>query len=671
MRESQGKNYPLAPSHQTLFIIPNRPPKSKKNIVFSLRLNRVKNRVTLEQKKITKKKMFFKLIADTFSVARDSDHFIQLKALKRPKIEDQLWAAIEVVGDSKYARATTQSILETLEAVFFEKPELSAYERFEQALKEVNLIIKNLKEKRGKALGRINAILAIFSGQELHLTQANEAEAYLIRNGKLSLVSEGLSSRSDDLFVNIASGELRADDKLIFATGRLLRLITHSQLVQIFGDGVTEATEMLREVTMGDEELSLGAACVHVKPLHKAEAELPAPSTNPVVAKLKEAWAKMAGSLKSKTGMNFDGVSRRNTLIAAVALIVVLGISVSFLMQSRRNAAIREEYRTKIEGLYEDIQVANTKGYANDKETANTILEKVDTEARAILDTNYFRPETLALLDKVQEVRDNINHTDRLKDVVPFIDLKAKRPGVKAIGLASIKDNLYAFSYSTLFEVILDQVLEPRTLDDTEVVIAGSGIEDQETIAFLTQSGRIIELVNNQIKFANTEDNAWKGGVDLAAYGKNLYVLSPKNNQIYKYARLRDKYSGATEYNSDADVKEGISIAVDGDIYVLKSGGNIVRIYKSKVQPFRIDGLAADISDATQIFTLPELDNLYLLDVKNKRVVIVTKPDSQGVSRYYGQIVFDKLSDVQRIYVEKGEKKLYLLTSGEIYKLDI
>ena len=85
--------------------------------------------------------MFFKLIADTFSVARDSEHFIQLKALKKPKTEDQVWVALEIVGDGKFARATAQSILETLEAVFFDHLELNAYERFEAALKETNLII--------------------------------------------------------------------------------------------------------------------------------------------------------------------------------------------------------------------------------------------------------------------------------------------------------------------------------------------------------------------------------------------------------------------------------------------------------------------------------------------------------------------------------------------------
>jgi len=81
--------------------------------------------------------------------------------------------------------------------------------------------------------------------------------------------------------------------------------------------------------------------------------------------------------------------------------------------------------------------------------------------------------------------------------------------------------------------------------------------------------------------------------------------------------------------------------------------------------------LAVDLTDATQIFTSPELDNIYLLDPKNKRVVILTKPDSYGTSKYFGQVVFEKLDGVQDFYVEKGEKKLYLMTGQEIYRTDI
>ncbi len=614
--------------------------------------------------------MAFKFIADTFSVARDSDHFIQLKTIKKPKNEDQIWLAIEIVGDSKYSRATTQSIIDTLEEVYFDNMEMSAYERFELALKEVNIIIKSLKEKRQNAFGHINAIIAVFSGNELHLTQSNSAEAYLIRHNKLSMISEGLASKAEDLFVNIASGEVTSDDKLIFSTARLLRLATHSQLVQLFNDGVAEAIESTRELTMNDEELSLGVIAIHTKLIQKAGAKLDSVREHKLLLKLKEWFGGLAGRFGNRTSGTGSSVNTKKILLAIAAAALILLVSVVLLMQSRREKAIREEYRTKLEGLHQELNVANTKGYANEKETANTILDKVDKEARTIIDSNYFRAEALALLDKVQDTRDSINNTDRLKELAPYVDLTTKNADVKALGIVSLDDNFFVYEYNRLYEVILDQVLEPRAIDDTEVVVAGTAMPDQDVLVFLTQSGRVIEYENGQIKFANTSDEAWKSGVDITAYGRNIYILSPDNNQIYKYARLRSKYSNGSGYNADADLKGALSIAIDGDIYVLKKGGAIVRLFKGKQQQFKIEDLAVDISEATQIFTSAELDNLYILDPKNKRVVIVTKSES-GLSRYYGQVVFEELDNIKGMYVEKNENKLHILTNKEIYKVDI
>ena len=220
--------------------------------------------------------MSFKILADTFSVSRDSDHYIQVKNLKNPRTEDEMWLVFEVSNSPKFARATVQNIIDTFEEIYFDNFNLPAYERFENTLKEVNLIYKSLKEKKGeKMLGTISALATVFANGDLLLTQTRDAEAYMIRKSKLSLISEGLSGRSEDLFVNIASGELLPEDKVLFTTSRLLRLATHNQLVQMCSDGVTETMDSLRELVLGDSELSIGIAFVHVKLPQRSIVALP------------------------------------------------------------------------------------------------------------------------------------------------------------------------------------------------------------------------------------------------------------------------------------------------------------------------------------------------------------------------------------------------------------
>jgi len=618
--------------------------------------------------------MSFKILADTFSVARDASHFVQLKTLKSPRTEDQVWVAFKIEGDTKFARSTMQDMIDTLDEVFFDHLDVDVYERFEHALKQVNLTYKTLKEKRGpKSVGDVSAIIAVFSGNEMHLTQSADAEAYLIRKGKLSLVSEGLAGKSDDLFVNIASGELMPEDKILFSTSRLLRLATHAQLAQMCSQGVTEALDAIRELVLSDNELSIGVTCISTKLPHRTGATTPVvKGQSKAMAMAGKYWEMVTAFLENKIKIKGKKIpmERNNILLILGGVILILILSVSFLLSGRHDSQLRDEYKLRIEAMNQDLTVANTKGYANDKATANTILTKVETDARAILDSKYFRSEALAILDRVQATRDSINNTTRLKNMKPYADLSTKRESVDALGLVSLNDNLFAYEYNALYEIILDQVLDPKTIDQTEVVVDGVALEDQGVIAFMTKSGRIIEYYDGQFQFVPTDDETWKTGVDLAAYGRNLYILSPVNNQIYKYSRARSKYSNSSDYNMDADLTGATSMAVDGNVYVLKKGGEIIKLFKGEKQDFKIDDLASDLSTASQIFTTTEQKKMYVLDSENRRVVVLEK-DISGNARYKGEIYFEELPDVQGLFVDKSETKLYLMTKKAVYQVDL
>ena len=397
-----------------------------------------------------------------------------------------------------------------------------------------------------------------------------------------------------------------------------------------------------------------------------------------MMEKVKGVLSTMMEKLTAKRGSGSNGgaigkevkPNKNIILVSILAIAVILTLSIYFLMNGKHDKELRDEYRARINEMNSKLQTANTKGYANDKETANAILEQIETEARDILEDDYFRTEILDLMQRVQETRDSINNTTRLEEVPPYVDLSSKNSEIEALGLMNMDDNFFAYEYNMLYEVILDQILEPKKIDETEVVTKGTAMEDQGILVFLTQSGRVIEYNNGQFSFANTADESWKSGVDIMAYGKYIYILNPNDNQIYKYSRLRSSYSSVTEYNLDANLSGAISMAIDGNIYVLKKGGEIVKIFKSKKQDFAIEDLATDLSEATQIFTTPELNNMYILDPVNKRVVVAEKEVGPG-ARYKEQLFFEELNDIKSIYVNKKEDKIYVLTKKAIYETDI
>ena len=60
-----------------------------------------------------------------------------------------------------------------------------------------------------------------------------------------------------------------------------------------------------------------------------------------------------------------------------------------------------------------------------------------------------------------------------------------------------------------MYEIVLDQIQDPLTIDDEESVIAATGFEDRNSLVFLTKSGNLIEYKDGTMSFMDTDDGAF------------------------------------------------------------------------------------------------------------------------------------------------------------------
>jgi hypothetical protein len=138
------------------------------------------------------------------------------------------------------------------------------YDRFEESLKASNLQGAKLRKNFGKTP---DIVVAYFDFHQLYLSQSGGAEAYLIRSGALSQISEPTDG-SNDLFFNILSGQVSIDDSVIFASNRLLRSVTSSQLIELFErNNFDESCSSLRQalVTQAEENILVTAVGIGKK----------------------------------------------------------------------------------------------------------------------------------------------------------------------------------------------------------------------------------------------------------------------------------------------------------------------------------------------------------------------------------------------------------------------
>lgn len=145
-----------------------------------------------------------------------------------------LYAVVELEDKSGHAEELAEMIIDTLHSEFYDDPDKEPLASFESSLARVN---ESLAEKTQEGqidwLGKLNAILAVLSENTLHLTQAGKAEAYLYRGDHALHVSDGLTGDSINplrTFINVASGDLTENDRLIFVTPDVFLKISKDEL---------------------------------------------------------------------------------------------------------------------------------------------------------------------------------------------------------------------------------------------------------------------------------------------------------------------------------------------------------------------------------------------------------------------------------------------------------
>ncbi len=127
-----------------------------------------------------------------------------------------------------------------------------SYDRFEDALKTANLEAKKLANQYSEIP---EMVIAYFDFHQLYLSQSGSSEAYLVRDGGVSQITE-IPEQSEDLFLNILSGNVAVDDVVLLSSNRILRTLTANELTDIFGrSNFREATNMFRhELSQKSEE---------------------------------------------------------------------------------------------------------------------------------------------------------------------------------------------------------------------------------------------------------------------------------------------------------------------------------------------------------------------------------------------------------------------------------
>lgn len=600
----------------------------------------------------------------------------------------KIFLNVEITNNQAEAETIAEQMFTVFKEHFYEDLTLSAYERFEAALKTVNGKLKHFQqEKPSGFIGNLDVVISAFVGKELLLAQTGDAEAYLVRGSYVSVISEDLydpNRREEETFMNIASGDLAEGDFVVFSSSRLLRYMTKTEIARIFQPvrepisaladlRDTIITEILGRVgviavKIGANDMA-GGYRVPVRPRSRAHEHV-----RQVVERVKQTrvGAKVAERVSDlKKMLPEDRFTKHNLFVAFIVVLIIFVLGSVWLYAIRQNREEIERFEGILGEAQDMINLAQSKGQF-DKDQASAILQNAEAKVLEVLNAREFRSKASQILDSINEQRALLDNVRTIETPKVFADLSAKKQGVNNLGLVFLKDRLFAFEFNMLYEIILDRVQNPLTIDQNETVILGAPFDDINGLVFATKARRVIEYRDGRFYFMDTADGAWNSAIDIKAYGSRLYMLDSERNKIWRYSRGRDRYGVAETYNTGGDVSGGVAMAIDGAVYVAKNDGTIMRFYAGKEEPFPIkQSPMLPLSSPTKLFTHNESGQMYILEAANNRVLVYNKDAKTGGAIYSTQYRFPSLDDLRDLYVDQQAGKLYVADAAKVYVMDL
>lgn len=641
-------------------------------------------------------------------VGKEEDSFVENYAYDLgdgDEHQGRLFITLEISNNPADAEQIGEHIFDTVRKSFFADLEQDPSIRFENALKDVNKQLRLLKSERSSQfIGNINAVIAAVSGNNIFLTQCGEAEAYLSRRRFCSIISEDLYDKdSKDIFSNIANGVIEADDFILFSSTRLLRYISKNDLARLVSSrNVVAVLGELKDYLAGEivgRMAFIGILAANENKFADEKQEKQHVATvlskaEPYVAKAKTVLSFVNKGTKrvfdfaldvanrlvkekgrfargnGNTGFAIGNWNRDKILGALIVIVLVLTVGIWWLRGRAEEQQKLASFQKVLNEVREGINTAETTGQYN-KDQAGQMLNDAEKKALNVLNARYFSAKANELLKLIQDARDKLDGV--LHPQVKLVaDLSQKRANVSALGLLGIKGVLYAYEYNALYPIMLDKVQDPLTIDDNETVVSASVFTDKDSLLFYTKSGKIIEYKDNRMNFVPSAAGVFHKATAFQAYNNKVYLLEPAVNQIWKYTRRRDKFDSPEAYNIDGDVKNGISMAIDGNVYVLNGDGVIVKFLSGNKQNLTIKKYPTKpLTAPIKIFTQLNMPNLYVLEPKERRVLVYFKDDRSGGLIYTAQYIFDDVGELRDLYFDKDANKLFVMDENKIYQVDV
>lgn len=359
--------------------------------------------------------------------------------------------------------------------------------------------------------------------------------------------------------------------------------------------------------------------------------------------------------------------------ILVVVVIIAILIAFAFFSYQRRN----ENQRITQLILPLETQVAQAKEIAvTDPITAREMVTNAIDQIKLLEQENSKSSAVELFAQSMQswnEYLESISGREELRDLDIFYDLRLAKSDFISSGIDISGKNLVIFD-SEMKQVLL---LE----HDSKRVLAVD-LSNREILRHaVINNSEVFTLVDGVYKFEVDFDSepeleevkvlgdSNRNATLLDAYDRYVYVVNPEKRNIYRYAESEDGYSDPVGWMRSAtgiQYEQLRSISVDGNVWLTTSDGQIKKFANGAEESFALRGLELAFEQDLYVYTNENLENLYVLDPANNRVVLLSK--TGDFIREYKSV---SLGAASNLAVSEELGKIFVTSGSIIYQINL
>lgn len=632
---------------------------------------------------------------------------------------------IKISDSSANSSYVANLLASVMKKEFFFRPDRPTFESLEGALKKANLALAEIARQGSvQWIGKISFAGGALEKNNLHFSKLGDTSILLLRGGMIADIGAEMDSHPEEAsdhplktFLDISSGKLEKNDCLIFTTNDLLEIFSLEEIRQNFDRfSRDEFPEIITASLSANSELS-GAIIANIVPeeemIPKKEAVfedsgMAVAHPEPELPKIPDAEPEREPAISPRLDIvpatpadASPEIEKRSHLFVSeeekIPLKKFVGEKIKkyfgIFTEYLQRVFSRDDKKAIPAARREKIRDFAFKAGRRSLAVPQAVVRKIRqqnwnaTDKKIWMGAGVFVLLFLAIYffkiagknEPVAPASDSSSQTTpaaetalddvQVKIVGEISDVAALSSGNR--GVFTLAESIFVLGPE---KSVLKIDSSPGSVEEMKSDIPGGNFSiaapmpDLRSIFILAEDKKIISFtpINKNFQENGISLPAGLKAADMKTFLTYLYVFDPSANQIYRYPRAEGGFGeGQNWLKSGTDIKDAKSFAVNDDIYAASGSQITAYLQGRKDDKITFENPRVPLA-IDKIFTAPDLEHIYVLDNKNRRVIAYLK-DGKIAAQYWNK----SIAGIKDFTVDEKNKAIYLLKTDHLLKLNM